>query len=97
MDVAAWTIAAVAASVVVVLVASAPRMKRDQRRRQLDGSAGGSLAGVGAGFDAVWQPTAAQSRAEWESRLELPAPVPTPDGDGGIEQGRLTIVVPKGD
>ncbi|GAA1467614.1 hypothetical protein [Microbacterium thalassium] len=93
MDAAAWMIAVLAASVVVTLVALAPRMKRDQRRRQLEGSAGGSLAGVGAGFDAVWQPTAEQARADWESRLELPAPAPTPDGDGRVEDGRLTIVL----
>ncbi|WES65366.1 hypothetical protein P0L94_04665 [Microbacter sp. GSS18] len=96
MDAVAWTIAAGTAVALVVLVAMAPRMKRTQRRRQLEGSAGGSMAGVVAGLDAVWQPTAEQARADWESRLELPAPAPTPDGDSGIEHGRLTIVVPNG-
>jgi hypothetical protein len=77
----------------VALVALAPRLKRDHLRKQLDGSAGGSLAGVGSGFDAVWRPSAEDAHADWEAAVELPAPAPTPGDKGRIEDGRLIIRV----
>jgi hypothetical protein len=79
--------------VTAALIALAPRMKRDQLRKQLDGRAGGSIAAVGAGLDAVWRPTAEEAHAQWEAQLEMPAPAPTPGDPGGIEDGRLVINV----
>lgn len=86
-------VVAAVAAVTVVLVALAPRLKRDHLRRQLDGTAGGSLAGVGSGFDAVWRPSADEARANWEAQVELPAPAPSPGDGGAIDDGRLIIRV----
>jgi len=81
-----------AAAATAVLVALAPALKRDQRRRQLDGR--GTSGGLGSGLDAVWRPTAEDAHAQWEAQLELPAPAPTPGDGGRLEEGRLVIVVP---
>ena len=92
MDGFAWLATAVVVAT-VALVALAPRLKRDHLRKQLDGSAGGSLAGVGSGFDAVWRPSAEDAHADWEAAVEMPAPAPTPGDNGRIEEGRLVIRV----
>jgi hypothetical protein len=43
---------------------------------------------------ALFHPTAAHARDEWQSKQELPAPVPTPaDGPGVIHGGRIVIEV----
>ena len=97
MDVFGWVVVAMVAAITVALVALAPRLKRDQLRKQLDGTAGGSLAGVGGGFDAVWRPSAEEAHAAWEAQVELPAPAPTPGDKGRIEDGRLVIRVDDGD
>lgn len=93
MDEIGWLVAGVIAVVTVVLIALAPRFKRDQLRKQLDGRAGGSLSGVGSGFDAVWRPSAEDARADWEAAVEMPAPAPAPGDKGRIEDGRLVIRV----
>jgi hypothetical protein len=83
----------VAATIVIsmVMIALAPRFKRAQLRKQLDGTAGGSLAGLGSGFDAVWRPSAEDARADWEAQVELPAPAPNAGDKGRIRDGRLVI------
>ena len=93
MDPIGWMVVVAVVVATVALVALAPRLKRDQLRKQLDGSAGGSLAGVGSGFDAVWRPSAEDAHADWEAAVELPAPAPTPGDKGRIEDGRLIIRV----
>ncbi|GAA2069151.1 hypothetical protein [Microbacterium hatanonis] len=43
---------------------------------------------------ALFHPTAANARDEWQSKQELPAPVPTPgEGPGVIRGGRIVIEV----
>ena len=93
MDAIGWAVVAAVVVATVVLVALAPRLKRDQLRKQLDGSGGGSLAGVGSGFDAVWRPSAEDAHAAWETAVEMPAPAPTPGDKGRVEDGRLVIRV----
>jgi hypothetical protein len=92
MDAIAWLIIVTVLVLVVVAIALAPRLKRDNLRRQLDGG-GGSFAGVGAGFDAVWRPSADEARADWEAQVEMPAPAPSPGDKGGVDDGRIVIVV----
>ena len=92
MDAIGWLITGAAIAVTVVAVALAPRLKRDNLRRQLEGG-GGSFAGVGLGLDAVWRPSAEESRADWEAQLEMPAPAPTPGDKGAMEDGRIIIDV----
>jgi hypothetical protein len=77
----------------LTLIALAPRLKRDHLRRQFDGTAGGSLAGVGSGMDAVWRPSAEDAHARWEAQVELPAPAPTPGDRGRLDDGRIVIDV----
>ena len=91
MDAIGWLVLAAVAVTTVALIALAPRLKRDQLQKQLDGTAGGSLAGVGSGFDAVWRPTAEDAHADWEASVEMPAPAPIPGDKGRIEDGRLVI------
>ena len=93
MDEFGWVVVAAVAATTVVLTALAPRFKRDQLRKQLDGTAGGSLAGVGSGFDSVWRPSAEEAHADWEAQVEMPAPAPSPGDKGRIENGRLVIHV----
>lgn len=97
MDAIGWLVLVAVSVTTVVLIALAPRLKREQLRKQLDGTAGGSLAGVGSGFDAVWRPSAEDARADWEAAVEMPAPAPTPGDKGRIENGRLVIRVDDGD
>lgn len=41
---------------------------------------------------AIFNPSAAEARADWQSKQELPAPIPTPgDGPGVILGGRIVI------
>ena len=93
MDAIGWVVVTVVAAVTVALIALAPRLKRDQLRKQLEGTAGGSLAGVGSGFDSVWRPSAQDAHADWESQVEMPAPAPNPGDKGNIDDGRLIIRV----
>ena len=87
MDAIGWLITGAARRVsLAVAVALAPRLKRDNLRRQLEGG-GGSFAGVGVGFDAVWRPSAEEARADWEAQVEMPAPAPV-TGRQGPHGGR---------
>lgn len=92
MDAVGWLIVAVAVVLVVIAIAVAPRIKRDNLRRQLEGG-GGSFAGVGAGLDAVWRPAADEARADWEAQVEMPAPAPAPGDKGRLEEGRIVIEI----
>ncbi|WP_243074885.1 hypothetical protein [Microbacterium sp. SS28] len=92
MDPLAWTILSIALAAVASLIVAAPALKRDQRKRQLEGKA--PSGGLGSGMDAVWRPSAEDAHADWESQLELPAPAPSPGDGGRIEEGRLVIEVP---
>ena len=94
MDALAWIIAAVAGATALVLVTLAPRLLRRQLDRRLEG-AGGSLSGVGGGFDSVWRPSAEEAHAEWEAQIEMPAPAPTPGDKGHLDDGRITIDLDK--
>lgn len=93
MDAVGWMVLAGVALATVVLIALAPRFKREHLQKQLDGTAGGSLAGVGSGFDSVWRPSAEDAHADWESQVAMPAPAPTPGDKGRVEDGRLVIEV----
>jgi hypothetical protein len=97
MDAIAWMVAVAALTAVVVIVALAPRIARAERGRRVSG---GGMGGVGAGFDAVWRPSAEEANAEWRAQIEVPAPAPTPGdkgrGSGRIEGGRITIEPPGG-
>jgi hypothetical protein len=92
VDAIGWAVTAAAVILVVVAVALAPRLKRDNLRRQFEGG-GGSFAGVGVGLDAVWRPSADEARADWEAQVEMPAPAPTPGDKGRMEEGRIVIQV----
>lgn len=92
VDVFAWIIIGIAGAVVLTTIASAPRLKRDNLRRQLEGG-GGSLSGVGAGFDAVWRPSAEEAHAQWQAQVEVPAPAPAPGDRGRMRDGRIVIDV----
>jgi hypothetical protein len=92
VDPLAWLVATALVALAVVGVCLAPRLKRDNLRRQLDGG-GGSLSGIGAGFDVVWRPSADEARADWEAQVEMPAPAPSPDGSGRLRDGRIVIDV----
>jgi len=91
VDAVVWIVLASVVVVAVVLVAIAPRLKRENLRRQLDGG-GGSLAGIGGGLDAVWRPSAEEAHAQWEAQVELPAPAPAP-GDGDLDGGTIVIAI----
>ena len=82
----------IAALLGMAAVALAPRWHRDNLRRRLDGG-GGSLSGIGAGFDVVWRPSADEARAEWETQVELPAPAPAPGDRSALHDGRIVIDV----
>jgi len=92
MDAIGWLIVVAAIGIAVAGAALGPRLKRDNLRRQLEGG-GGSFAGVGVGFDAVWRPSAEDARADWEAQVELPAPAPSPGDKGRMEDGRIVIEV----
>lgn len=90
MDTFAWLVAAVIVLLAFACLASAPRLKRHNLRRQLEGG-GGSLSGIGAGFDIVWRPSADEARAQWEAQVEMPAPAPAPGDKGRLRDGRIVI------
>jgi hypothetical protein len=69
------------------LLALAPLIHRDTRRRWEKGMAGG---GLGSALDAVWRPSAEDAHAQWEAQVELPAPAPS-TGDKGLDEGRIVI------
>lgn len=91
MDPLAWMLLAAALAATVVLVALAPVLQRDHRRRQLEGRA--PSGGLGSGLDAVWRPSAEDAHADWEASVELPAPAPLPGDKGRVEDGRIVIEV----
>ena len=90
MDPIAWLVVGALVVLGAVALALAPRLKRDNLRRQLEGG-GGSFSGIGAGFDVVWRPSAEEARADWEAQIELPAPAPTPGDKGHVDDGRIVI------
>jgi hypothetical protein len=90
MDPTAWVVASAVLALAVAALALAPRFNRGNLRRQLDGG-GGSLSGIGAGFDAVWRPSAEDAREQWESQIEVPAPAPTPGDPGRMRDGRIVL------
>ena len=92
MDAVGWVITAGVVVLAIVAVALAPRMKRNNLRRQLDGG-GGSFAGVGVGLDAVWRPSADEARADWEAQVEMPAPAPSTGDKGRMQDGRIVLDV----
>jgi len=91
VDTVGWLVLAGAVIAALVAVALAPRWKRDNLRRRLEGG-GGSLAGIGGGLDAVWRPSAEDAHAQWEAQVELPAPAPAP-GDGDLDGGKIVIAM----
>jgi len=95
VDVWAWSILVSALIAVVVLIAFAPRIKSDHRRRQLAG--GGGLGGLGGGMDAVWRPSAEEAHADWQAQVEVPAPAPAPGDKNRLTDGRIVIDIPRAD
>lgn len=93
MDLIGWLVLAAIALATIVIVSIAPRLKRLRLQKQLDGTAAGSLSGLGSGFDAVWRPSAEDAHADWEAQVEMPAPAPSPGDKGRVEDGRLVIHV----
>ncbi|MFH8249930.1 hypothetical protein ACH3VR_06145 [Microbacterium sp. B2969] len=91
MDPVAAVIVVAALATTGVLIALAPAMKRDHRRRQLAGRA--VSGGLGSGLDAVWRPSAEEAHREWEAQVEVPAPAPSPGDKGRMEDGRIVIDV----
>ncbi len=92
VDVFAWIVLAAAVGAGIVGILIAPRLKRSELRRRLEGG-GGALGGIGAGFDSVWRPSAEDAHAHWEAQVELPAPAPVAGGAGRVEDGRIVIRV----
>jgi hypothetical protein len=92
VDPIAWLVVGVLVVLAFVGLGLAPRLKRDNLRRQLEGG-GGSLGGIGAGFDVVWRPSAEEAMAQWEAQVEMPAPAPTPGDKGHVRDGRIVIEV----
>jgi hypothetical protein len=92
VDPIAWLVAGVLVALAGAGVGLAPRMKRENLRRQLNGG-GGSFGGIGAGFDVVWRPSAEDAREEWAAQVELPAPAPAPGDKGHVRDGRIVIDV----
>jgi hypothetical protein len=90
VDPVSWSVVGLLISGVVAAVALAPTLHRRHRRRQELGQ-GGSLAGVGAGLDSVWRPSAAEANADWEVQLEVPAPSPAPGDRGRIRGDRIVL------
>lgn len=95
VDVWAWSLLVAALVAVVVLIAFAPAIKRDHRRRQLAG--GGGMAGLGGGMDAVWRPSAEEAHADWQAQVEVPAPAPAPGDKSRLTDGRIVIDIPRAD
>jgi hypothetical protein len=93
VDAIAWMMMGIAAVLGIAGVALAPRWHRDNLRRRLNGG-GGSLNGIGAGFDVVWRPSADEARAQWEAQVELPAPAPAPGEGAALRDGRIVLDVP---
>jgi hypothetical protein len=93
MDATGWLVIAAVMLTAVTLVASAPRLHRAHMRRQERGG-GAGLAGVGAGFDSVWRPSAEEARTDWEASVEAPAPAPLAGDKGRIANGRI-VIAPK--
>lgn len=69
------------------LLAFAPLIHRDTRRRWEKGLGGG---GLGSAMDAVWRPSAEDAHAQWDAQVELPARAPSPAGKG-LDDGRIVI------
>lgn len=92
MDSVAWIVTAGAIASTLTIVALAPRWNRENRRRQHEGG-GGSLAGLGSGWDAVWRPSAGEAHAQWQAQVELPAPAPSPADRGRLGDDPLVIDV----
>lgn len=80
----------IAVAVIVVATASllafAPLIHRDTRRRWEKDIGGG----LGSALDAVWRPSVEDAHAQWEAQVEMPAPAPSP-GDKGVDVGRIVI------
>jgi len=92
MDAVAWMLFAITIATSLAAVVFAPRFRRRNLRRQLDGG-GGSFSGVGTGFDAIWRPSADEAHAQWEAQVEMPAPAPLPGDGGASDDGRISIRV----
>lgn len=89
----AWAVLIGAVLAGAAMAWAIPAMLRHTRRRQAHG-AGGSLAGIAGGMDAVWRPSADEANADWAAAVEMPAPAPVA-GDKGLDDGRITIEVPE--
>lgn len=77
---------AVIAVATASLVAFAPFIHRDMRRRWEKDIGGG----LGSALDAVRRPSAEDAHAQWEAQIEMPAPAPSP-GHKGLDDGRIVI------
>lgn len=87
VDVSSMIAVAIIAAAGASVLALAPLIHRDTRRRWAKGAGGG---GLGSALDAVWRPSAEDAHAQWEAQVEMPAPAPSP-GDKGLDDGRILI------
>lgn len=87
MDAISLVVVVAVLAATVAVLALAPLLRRDTRRRWEKGMGGG---GMGSALDAVWRPSAEEAHAQWEAQIEMPAPAPTP-GDKGFDDGRIVI------
>lgn len=94
MDAWVWGAIACLIAVVVAVLVLAPHWHAQHLARQLEGRAGGGLAGIGSGFDAVWRPSADEARIEWEAQIEIPAPAPSPADKDRLDEGKIVITPP---
>lgn len=87
MDAGSMIAGAIIVVATATLLAFAPLIHRDTRRRWEKGISGG---GMGSALDAVWRPSAEDALAEWEAQVEMPALAPSP-GDRALDEGRIVI------
>jgi hypothetical protein len=87
VDATSMIAVAIIVAATACVLALAPRIHRDTRRRWEKGVAGGGLCSA---LDAIWRPSAEDAHAQWEAQVEMPAPAPSP-ADKGLDDGRIII------
>jgi len=73
--------------VAVGLVVAGVRARRGKAAR----GSGSVASGVLGGLDLAFNPTGADARADLDEQQRLVVPAPSPDGDKGINGGRIRI------
>jgi hypothetical protein len=73
--------------VAAALVVAGVRARRGKAAR----GSGSAASGVLGGLDLGWHPSGAEAREELDTEQRHVVPAPSPDGDKGISDGRITI------